>query len=168
MLFGGRLGTYKYLDMHMAIGSALSMFENKLKPHFEGGASDRVRRSGRLMTTDTTEVDPADPGSATATRVLQRFILPLDRDLDVMPLYVDSDAAILDADRYRSAPAAAQEPNRAALRQSISSGTSVARTRSWTATRCGSRPASGCASARTSTASPPATGGAGRSWSRSG
>ncbi|QEO13541.1 UDP-galactopyranose mutase [Agromyces intestinalis] len=31
VLFGGRLGTYQYLDMHMAIGSALSMFENKLK-----------------------------------------------------------------------------------------------------------------------------------------
>ena len=38
VLFGGRLGTYKYLDMHMAIGSALSMYENKLKPHFENGA----------------------------------------------------------------------------------------------------------------------------------
>jgi UDP-galactopyranose mutase len=38
VLFGGRLGTYKYLDMHMAIGSALSMFENKIKPHFEGGS----------------------------------------------------------------------------------------------------------------------------------
>ena len=38
VLFGGRLGTYKYLDMHMAIGSALSMYENKLKPHFETGA----------------------------------------------------------------------------------------------------------------------------------
>ncbi|MCW2849418.1 MAG: glf [Marmoricola sp.] len=38
VLFGGRLGTYKYLDMHMAIGSALSMYENKLKPHFEGGS----------------------------------------------------------------------------------------------------------------------------------
>ncbi|HSE09390.1 MAG TPA: UDP-galactopyranose mutase, partial [Nocardioidaceae bacterium] len=37
VLFGGRLGTYKYLDMHMAIGSALSMFENKLKPHFTEG-----------------------------------------------------------------------------------------------------------------------------------
>ena len=37
VLFGGRLGTYKYLDMHMAIGSALSMFENKLKPHFAAG-----------------------------------------------------------------------------------------------------------------------------------
>jgi UDP-galactopyranose mutase len=38
VLFGGRLGTYKYLDMHMAIGSALSMFDNKIKPHFQGGA----------------------------------------------------------------------------------------------------------------------------------
>ncbi len=37
VLFGGRLGTYKYLDMHMAIGSALSMFDNLLKPHFESG-----------------------------------------------------------------------------------------------------------------------------------
>ncbi|NYD40935.1 UDP-galactopyranose mutase [Nocardioides panaciterrulae] len=39
VLFGGRLGTYKYLDMHMAIGSALSMFENKLRPHFADGAA---------------------------------------------------------------------------------------------------------------------------------
>ncbi|MBO0846200.1 MAG: UDP-galactopyranose mutase [Nocardioides sp.] len=37
VLFGGRLGTYQYLDMHMAIGSALSMFDNKLKPHFTQG-----------------------------------------------------------------------------------------------------------------------------------
>ena len=39
VLFGGRLGTYKYLDMHMAIGSALSMFDNKLRPYFEDGAA---------------------------------------------------------------------------------------------------------------------------------
>ncbi|QIM15889.1 UDP-galactopyranose mutase [Leucobacter insecticola] len=31
VLFGGRLGTYQYLDMHMAIGSALSMYNNKLQ-----------------------------------------------------------------------------------------------------------------------------------------
>ena len=37
VLFGGRLGTYKYLDMHMAIGAALSMVENKLTPHFARG-----------------------------------------------------------------------------------------------------------------------------------
>ncbi|MCL3818224.1 UDP-galactopyranose mutase [Aeromicrobium wangtongii] len=39
VLFGGRLGTYQYLDMHMAIGSALSMFDNKLAPHFTHGAA---------------------------------------------------------------------------------------------------------------------------------
>jgi UDP-galactopyranose mutase len=38
VLFGGRLGTYKYLDMHMAIGAALSMVDNKLTPHFATGA----------------------------------------------------------------------------------------------------------------------------------
>jgi UDP-galactopyranose mutase len=37
VLFGGRLGTYKYLDMHMAIGAALSMVDNKLMPHFAKG-----------------------------------------------------------------------------------------------------------------------------------
>ncbi|MFL0410635.1 UDP-galactopyranose mutase [Microbacterium paludicola] len=30
VFFGGRLGTYQYLDMHMAIGSALSMWNNQL------------------------------------------------------------------------------------------------------------------------------------------
>ena len=39
VLFGGRLGTYQYLDMHMAIGSALSMFDNKIAPHFRDGAA---------------------------------------------------------------------------------------------------------------------------------
>ncbi len=37
VLFGGRLGTYKYLDMHMAIGSALTMFDNKIAPHLTDG-----------------------------------------------------------------------------------------------------------------------------------
>ncbi|MBO2454341.1 UDP-galactopyranose mutase [Actinomadura barringtoniae] len=37
VLFGGRLGTYKYLDMHMAIASALSMVDNRLRPHFAQG-----------------------------------------------------------------------------------------------------------------------------------
>jgi UDP-galactopyranose mutase len=41
VLFGGRLGTYQYLDMHMAIGAALSMFDNKIAPYFtEGKALD--------------------------------------------------------------------------------------------------------------------------------
>src|SRR4029453_16519415 len=30
VFFGGRLGTYQYLDMHMAIASALSMVQNRL------------------------------------------------------------------------------------------------------------------------------------------
>jgi len=38
VLFGGRLGTYRYLDMHMAIGAALSMVDNLLTPHFAKGA----------------------------------------------------------------------------------------------------------------------------------
>ena len=33
--FGGRLGSYKYLDMHMAIGAALTSFENELVPFFK-------------------------------------------------------------------------------------------------------------------------------------
>lgn len=38
VLFGGRLGTYQYLDMHMAIGAALALYEARLRPHF----TDRV------------------------------------------------------------------------------------------------------------------------------
>ena len=38
VFFGGRLGTYKYLDMHMAIGSALSLFTNELTERFHPGA----------------------------------------------------------------------------------------------------------------------------------
>lgn len=30
---GGRLGTYKYLDMHMAIGAAISDYKNKIGPY---------------------------------------------------------------------------------------------------------------------------------------
>jgi UDP-galactopyranose mutase len=37
VLFGGRLGTYQYLDMHMAIASALNMYENTLAPHLRDG-----------------------------------------------------------------------------------------------------------------------------------
>ena len=39
MLFGGRLGTYQYLDMHMAIASALNMYDNTLAPHLRDGAA---------------------------------------------------------------------------------------------------------------------------------
>jgi UDP-galactopyranose mutase len=32
VFFGGRLGSYKYLDMHMAIASARTMFQNQIRP----------------------------------------------------------------------------------------------------------------------------------------
>ena len=44
VLFGGRLGTYRYLDMHMAIGAALSMVDNTLAPHFAHG--ERLESGG--------------------------------------------------------------------------------------------------------------------------
>ncbi len=34
VVFGGRLGTYQYLDMHMAIGSALSAYNNDVRDAF--------------------------------------------------------------------------------------------------------------------------------------
>ena len=37
VIFGGRLGTYRYLDMHQAIGAALNEFEKTIKPHFIDG-----------------------------------------------------------------------------------------------------------------------------------
>ncbi|WP_181171179.1 UDP-galactopyranose mutase [Mesorhizobium sp. B2-3-14] len=41
---GGRLGTYRYLDMHQAIGAALKVFETVLEPYF-AGRLDSVSRS---------------------------------------------------------------------------------------------------------------------------
>ncbi len=40
VFFGGRLGTYQYLDMHMAIGSALSMYGNRLAALWSGEARE--------------------------------------------------------------------------------------------------------------------------------
>ena len=34
VVFGGRLGTYQYLDMHMAIASALAKYESEVRPRF--------------------------------------------------------------------------------------------------------------------------------------
>jgi UDP-galactopyranose mutase len=38
VVFGGRLGTYQYLDMHMAIASALNTYEDVVRPHLADGA----------------------------------------------------------------------------------------------------------------------------------
>jgi UDP-galactopyranose mutase len=34
VVFGGRLGSYRYLDMHQAIGAAMKLFDNSLRPYF--------------------------------------------------------------------------------------------------------------------------------------
>lgn len=39
VLFGGRLGSYQYLDMHMAIASALTAYDNTVRPWLESGRS---------------------------------------------------------------------------------------------------------------------------------
>ena len=36
VVFGGRLGTYRYLDMHQAIGAALKSFEREILPRAKG------------------------------------------------------------------------------------------------------------------------------------
>ena len=38
VLFGGRLGTYRYLDMHQAMGAALSAWRKQLRPRLAQGA----------------------------------------------------------------------------------------------------------------------------------
>ena len=35
IIFGGRLGSYQYLDMHMAIASAMNVYENQILPRFK-------------------------------------------------------------------------------------------------------------------------------------
>ncbi len=41
VFFGGRLGTYQYLDMHMAIAAALHLFDEVLSPLLAGAVVDR-------------------------------------------------------------------------------------------------------------------------------
>ena len=43
-----------------------------------------------------TATEPATDQDGTVRRVLQRVVLPADRDMDVLPLYVDRDKAQLD------------------------------------------------------------------------
>lgn len=65
-------------------------------------------------------------GQTGARRLLQRQIMPLDRDFDVMALYVDPEEARLDADKYEvGGNRAAKELNNAAVRQSTSTGKSL-------------------------------------------
>ena len=40
VIFAGRLGTYKYIDMHQAIGAALKTYQNRIFPFLSG--ADRL------------------------------------------------------------------------------------------------------------------------------
>src|SRR6478672_4549266 len=66
---------------------------------------------------------PHDSGTDLVTRLLQRQILPIDRDTDVFALYVDLEDAKLDTDRDAvGGDKAAKDLNNAAIRQSTSTG----------------------------------------------
>jgi galactofuranosylgalactofuranosylrhamnosyl-N-acetylglucosaminyl-diphospho-decaprenol beta-1,5/1,6-galactofuranosyltransferase len=76
-----------------------------------------------VTTTETTGVTTSTP---TTTRLLQRQILPVDRDLDVLRLYVDPEAAVLDADRYEiGTNRNARAMHASGLRQSVSTGATL-------------------------------------------
>ena len=62
----------------------------------------------------------------TVRRLLQRQILPLDGDVDVLPLYLDPEEANLDEDKYVvGGSRAAKELNNASIRQKTSTGQHV-------------------------------------------
>ena len=72
----------------------------------------------------TADSESASPG--TERVLLQRQILPVDRDTDVVRLYVDPDPAVLDEDKFVVGHnKAAQELNAVAMRQNVGSGTEV-------------------------------------------
>lgn len=60
VLFGGRLGSYRYLDMHQAIGAALNLWEQVIAPYFVSGAP--LKPPGRQADSD------APVGLPTASR----------------------------------------------------------------------------------------------------
>ena len=62
VLFGGRLGTYKYLDMHMAIGAALSVFDNKIAPHLTEGPPSTAISTDVGLDAFRPAVQPVRPG----------------------------------------------------------------------------------------------------------
>jgi UDP-galactopyranose mutase len=43
VLFGGRLGTYRYLDMHQAIGAALGVFRREIVPYVREGRALKTK-----------------------------------------------------------------------------------------------------------------------------
>lgn len=76
-----------------------------------------------MSATDLTTRTETAAADGTTRRVLQRQILPVDRDTDVLKLYVDPDPAVLDADKYEVGHnKQARELNAAAMRQAVGSG----------------------------------------------
>jgi len=74
----------------------------------------------------TSTTNPKHKGGPTVTRLLQRQVLPIDGDTDVFRLYLDPEAAVLDADKYEvGSSRAAQNFNSAQMRQSTSTGVSI-------------------------------------------
>jgi UDP-galactopyranose mutase len=49
-IFGGRLGSYLYLDMHMAISSALKVFRNEIYPRF---ATKKIHKASPQVQMET-------------------------------------------------------------------------------------------------------------------
>lgn len=79
------------------------------------------------MSAATTAPETARTGEAALVRrVLQRQVMPIGRDLDVLPLYVDLEEARLDADKYEvGGSSAAKQLNNAAIRQTTATGRTI-------------------------------------------
>ncbi|QZY30008.1 glycosyltransferase [Nocardioides coralli] len=78
------------------------------------------------VTHTQTTGDAAAAAPGTARVLLQRQIMPADRDTDVIRLYIDPDPAVLDADKYEVGHnKTAQELNAVAMRQAVGTGTQV-------------------------------------------
>ena len=79
------------------------------------------------VTHTRTQADPeSTTGPGTARRLLQRQIMPKNRDTDVIRLYVDPDPGVLDADKYEIGHnRQAREMNAVAMRQAVGTGSQV-------------------------------------------
>ena len=79
------------------------------------------------VTHTRTQADPESTSApGTERRLLQRQIMPKDRDTDVIRLYVDPDPAVLDADKYEVGHnRQARELNAVAMRQAVGTGSQV-------------------------------------------
>ena len=80
------------------------------------------------MTVTHTQTQESADSAAPGTRrvLLQRQIMPANRDTDVIRLYIDPDPAVLDADKYEIGHnKAAREMNAIAMRQAVGTGTQI-------------------------------------------